>query len=176
MASIFNLHPSSVQSRIIKTMDEGNASRRSRSRSRSRSPRRNDDSNNNVRMSDRPSRSRSPRSPRSGGSRDDGPPPAEVQNPGNNIYIANLSYKTDERDIEALFATYGKVFKVELIRDPLTQESRGFGFVSMVDNRDADDAIQALAGQDIEGRPLRVEMAKRKVGHAKTPGQCTSVL
>ncbi|TDH65139.1 hypothetical protein CCR75_007158 [Bremia lactucae] len=105
----------------------------------------------------------------------------EVNNPGNNLYVANLSARTGQQELEELFSKFGRVEKCEVIVDPVTRESRsegygftfrGFGFVTYEDVRDAEDAVKELNNQDIQGRKIRVEHAKRKRGHEKTPGQC----
>ena len=58
--------------------------------------------------------------------------------------MANLSYSVNNSLLEEEFAKFGKVLKCNLIIDPVTQESRGFGFVTMEDSKDADEAIEAL--------------------------------
>ncbi len=77
-----------------------------------------------------------------------------------NIFVGNLSYNTDEEQLRQLFEQYGTVDSARVIMDRETHRSRGFGFVEMPDNGQAQAAIQALEGRDLEGRPLRVNEAR----------------
>ena len=76
------------------------------------------------------------------------------------IYVGNLSFNTEEPQLEQLFSTYGAVESVRLIRDHATGRSRGFGFVEMADDDAGRNACQALDQQDFEGRRLTVNEAK----------------
>ncbi|CCI41219.1 unnamed protein product [Albugo candida] len=95
----------------------------------------------------------------------------EITNPGNNLYVANLAHRVTETELNDLFAKFGRLEKCEVITDPISRESRGFAFVTFEDVRDANDAVQELNGKDIQGRRIRVEHARRKRGHTKTPGR-----
>jgi transformer-2 protein len=95
----------------------------------------------------------------------------EATNLGNNLYVANLPHRLTQTDLEELFAKFGRLDKCEVILDPVTRESRGFGFVTFEDVRDASDAVTELNGKEIQGRRIRVEHAKRQRGHEKTPGK-----
>ncbi|KAG7956531.1 hypothetical protein I3843_11G128900 [Carya illinoinensis] len=117
--------------------------RRSRSRSISRSRR---------------SRSRS---------RDSG----DVANPGNNLYVTGLSTRVTTSDVEKYFGGEGKVLECHLVTDPRTRESRGFGFITMETNEDAERCIKYLNRSVFEGRLITVEKAKRKRGRTPTPGR-----
>ena len=75
------------------------------------------------------------------------------------IYVGNLNFQCTEDDIRELFAQYGEVSSVALITDRDTGRSRGFGFVEMQDD-DASAAIDALNGQDHDGRTLTVNEAR----------------
>jgi len=77
------------------------------------------------------------------------------------IYVGNLPFTADEAAVRALFAQHGTVNSVSLINDRETGRPRGFGFVEMP-NADAARAIQALNGQDMGGRPLKVNEAQDK--------------
>ncbi len=77
-----------------------------------------------------------------------------------NIYVGNISYSTSEDDLESLFAQHGSVRSVKIIVDRMTDRSKGFGFVEMDDDAQADVAIQALNGQEFMGRSLRVSEAR----------------
>ena len=76
------------------------------------------------------------------------------------IYVGNLSYNTDEAQVEQLFAPLGAVDSVRLIRDQATGRSRGFAFVEMGDADQGRAACSALHEQEFEGRALTVNEAK----------------
>jgi RNA recognition motif-containing protein len=76
------------------------------------------------------------------------------------IYVGNLSYNTEESQLEQLFSTIGQVQSVRLIRDHETGRSRGFGFVEMVDDEQGRAACDTLNQQQFEGRRLTVNEAK----------------
>jgi len=76
------------------------------------------------------------------------------------IYVGNLSFNTDEQQLEQLFAPLGQVESVRLIRDQATGRSRGFGFVEMADAGQGQAACQALDQREFEGRRLTVNEAK----------------
>ncbi|OAJ40492.1 hypothetical protein, variant 2 [Batrachochytrium dendrobatidis JEL423] len=73
-------------------------------------------------------------------------------------------------DLEGIFSKYGKVLKCEVMFDPRTRESRGFGFVNFANVEDADDAL-TLNGADLLGRPLMVQKARRQRPRTPTPGE-----
>ena len=77
-----------------------------------------------------------------------------------NIYVGNLAFRTTEDDLRQLFAEYGEVSSVKIISDRETGRSRGFGFVEMGNSEDADKAIQALNGYEMDGRQLNVNEAR----------------
>jgi RNA recognition motif-containing protein len=79
-----------------------------------------------------------------------------------NIFVGNLSYGTTEDAVRALFEAYGTVDKVSIITDRDTGRAKGFGFVEMGSNSDADRAIAALNGKDVDGRALNVNEARPK--------------
>ncbi len=76
-----------------------------------------------------------------------------------NIYVGNLSWSATDEDLRSLFATYGNVLSAKVVEDRETGRSRGFGFVEM-DASDAVQAIEALNGQNFQGRDLRVNEAQ----------------
>ena len=76
------------------------------------------------------------------------------------LYVGNLSFNTEEQQIEQLFATLGEVSSVRLIRDRDTGRSRGFGFVEMATEDQGRAACEKLDQQDFEGRRLTVNEAK----------------
>jgi len=77
-----------------------------------------------------------------------------------NIYVGNLTFGTDNADLESLFAQYGQVNDAQVIKDRETGRSRGFGFVEMGSTDAAQKAISELNGADLDGRPLTVNLAK----------------
>jgi RNA recognition motif-containing protein len=77
------------------------------------------------------------------------------------IYVGNLPFNVTEPDVRALFEQHGAVESVKLINDRETGKPRGFGFVDMA-QADAQTAIQALNGQQLGGRPLRVNEAQER--------------
>jgi RNA recognition motif-containing protein len=82
------------------------------------------------------------------------------------IYVGNLSFRTDEHQIQDLFSPLGEVDSVKLVRDHQTGQSRGFGFVEMLDDEQARAACQALDQREFEGRRLTVNEAKPQVRSA----------
>jgi RNA recognition motif-containing protein len=79
---------------------------------------------------------------------------------GKRLYVGNLSYSVDSSELEQLFAQYGQVQSAEVISDRMTGRSKGFGFVEMSNDDEAQAAINALNGQDNNGRALTVNEAK----------------
>jgi len=77
-----------------------------------------------------------------------------------NIYVGNLSFDTSERDLEAAFATYGAVTSARIATDRDTNRPRGFGFVEMANQTEAEAAIAGLNGTDLQGRTLTVNEAR----------------
>ncbi len=78
------------------------------------------------------------------------------------LFVGGLSYRTDEDDLRKLFAEYGEVTDARIIKDRDTGDSRGFGFVTLADNKDAQRSIKALDGAEHDGRRLRVSVAARR--------------
>jgi RNA recognition motif-containing protein len=81
-----------------------------------------------------------------------------------NIYVGNLSYNATEDELKQAFEGYGRVDSARIIIDKYTDQSKGFGFVEMPDNSEAQAAIGGLDGKDMGGRPLRVNEARPKNG------------
>jgi RNA recognition motif-containing protein len=79
-----------------------------------------------------------------------------------NIFVGNLSYGATEEDIRALFEAHGTVERVSIVTDRDTGQPRGFGFVEMANGEEADRAIEALNGRDVNGRALNVNEARPK--------------
>ena len=79
---------------------------------------------------------------------------------GSKLYVGNLSYNTTGSDLEQLFGQHGTVQSAEVIADRETGRSKGFGFVQMGSDQEAQAAIAALNGQEHDGRQLTVNEAK----------------
>jgi RNA recognition motif-containing protein len=76
-----------------------------------------------------------------------------------NIYVGNLSFNVTEDNLTIMFAEFGKVESAKVITDRFTGRSKGFGFVEMPDNSEADQAIKTLNGKFIDGRNIKVNQA-----------------
>ncbi|PHR73369.1 MAG: RNA-binding protein [Arcobacter sp.] len=85
-----------------------------------------------------------------------------------NIYVGNLSYKMDSKDLEDVFAKFGAVKNSTIISDRETGRSKGFGFIEMETSVAGNEAIEALNGNECDGRTLRVNEAKPR---EESPGQ-----
>ena len=79
-----------------------------------------------------------------------------------NIFVGNLTYGASEESVRALFEAYGAVERVSIVTDRDTGQSRGFGFVEMTDDGEAEKAIAALNGREMNGRDLNVNEARPK--------------
>jgi cold-inducible RNA-binding protein len=79
-----------------------------------------------------------------------------------NIFVGNLDFGATESSIRSLFEPYGAVERVNLVTDRDTGRSRGFAFVEMTDTAEADRAISALNGANLDGRALNVNEARPK--------------
>ena len=77
-----------------------------------------------------------------------------------NIYVGNLNYNLEENQLEEVFTEFGSVSSVKIITDKRTGRSKGFGFIEMPDDVEAEAAIEALNGREVNGRQLRVNKAR----------------
>src|ERR1700744_3328350 len=77
-----------------------------------------------------------------------------------NIFVGNLSFRTTQEDLNAAFAQYGNVERVNIVTDRDSGQSRGFAFVDMTEKKDADTAISVLNGSDLNGRAMNVNEAR----------------
>ena len=77
-----------------------------------------------------------------------------------NIYVGNLSYDISEADLREAFEAFGEVDSAKIITDRDTGRSKGFGFVEMSEQGNGESAIDGLNGQELGGRPLRVNEAR----------------
>ena len=83
---------------------------------------------------------------------------------GKKLYVGNLTFGVTDAELEQLFAAHGTVQSAQVIMDRDTGRSKGFGFVEMGTDQEAQAAAQALNGQDFNGRPLTVNEARPKEG------------
>src|SRR3979411_385716 len=81
---------------------------------------------------------------------------------GKKLYVGNLSYEVSDSDLSKLFEAHGTVESAQVIMDRDTNRSKGFGFVEMKTDQEAQAAIAALNGQDSRGRALTVNEARPK--------------
>ncbi|KAF2095612.1 RNA-binding domain-containing protein, partial [Rhizodiscina lignyota] len=140
-------------------------------RERSRSPR--EERNGDAEMR---ARSASPNGRDTGVDR---APPAEDRgqedggsiNPGSNLFVTGIHPRLTEEAVTRLFEKYGNVEKCQIMRDPHSGDSRGFGFVKMVTPEEADAAKDGLQGVVHEGRTLSIEKARRARPRTPTPGK-----
>lgn len=79
---------------------------------------------------------------------------------GRRLYVGNLPYSASEQSLETAFSPHGRVESVKLITDRDTGQSKGFGFIEMSSDAEANAAISAMNGKDLDGRPITVNEAK----------------
>ena len=77
-----------------------------------------------------------------------------------NMYIGNLAFNVTEDDLKVLFSEYGEVASVNIITDRFSNQSKGFGFIDMPSNAEADKAIKALNGIELKGQKIKVNQAE----------------
>ena len=78
------------------------------------------------------------------------------------LYVGNISFQTKDEDLQKLFEPFGTVVSVKVITDRDTGRSRGFAFVEMETEEQAEEAIAGLNGKEAQGRTLRINIAKEK--------------
>jgi len=86
-----------------------------------------------------------------------------------NIYVSNLSFAVQDEDLREFFTEYGEVSSAKIITDKLTNRSRGFGFVEMPDDAAAEKAIKELDGGMVDGRAIKVTVARPKEERSQKP-------
>jgi RNA recognition motif-containing protein len=89
---------------------------------------------------------------------------------GNRLYVGNLNYDTTATQLEELFKPHGTVQSAQVISDRDTGRSKGFGFVEMGSDAEAQTAIAALNGKDVDGRALTVNEAKPREDRPRSGG------
>ena|SRR5438045_3148563 len=87
------------------------------------------------------------------------------------LYVGNLSFETTENDLQDLFEQHGQVAEVALVTDRMTGRSRGFAFVTMNDKAEAEAAITATNGKELNGRTLSVSEARPRQERPRTYGE-----
>ena len=87
------------------------------------------------------------------------------------IYCGNLAYATTDDGLKAAFAAYGEVTSARVVTDRMTGRSKGFGFVEMPNAEQAEAAIAALNGSELDGRPIRVNESQPKPREERRGGR-----
>ncbi len=77
-----------------------------------------------------------------------------------NIHVGNLSYNVTEDDLRTLFSSFGEVAVVNIIKERFSGQSKGFGFVEMLNNSEADKAMKALNGSKLQDQTIRLSQAR----------------
>jgi RNA recognition motif-containing protein len=85
-----------------------------------------------------------------------------------NIYVGNLSYNVTEDELQTLFGEHGKVTSVNLIKDKYSGDSKGFGFIEMEKQSEAENAIKQLNGHSMGGRSITVNAARPRNDRAQS--------
>jgi RNA recognition motif-containing protein len=88
-----------------------------------------------------------------------------------NIYVGNLSYQVTAEELTELFAEYGEVSTVNVIKDKFTDQSKGFAFVEMARQADAEEAIKVLNGSTLKSRNIKVNQARPQTDRPKRKPQ-----
>lgn len=78
------------------------------------------------------------------------------------IHVSNLAHSVQEKDLNKLFAGYGRIISIKVITDKFTNKSKGFGFVEMADQKAAEKAIKELNGKLMDGLQIRLSNSKSK--------------
>jgi RNA recognition motif-containing protein len=87
------------------------------------------------------------------------------------IYVGNLSYRASEDDVRQLFEKFGEIESVKIIMDNMTGRPKGFGFVEMSSNEDADKAVAELNGSEFMERTLNVSEARPQTARGRDAGR-----
>ena len=86
-----------------------------------------------------------------------------------NIYVGNLSFQLSENDLNSAFEEYGQVDSTKIITDRETGRSKGFGFIEMPNQEEAEKAIEGLNGKELEGRAVKVNESKPREDRPRRP-------
>ena len=76
------------------------------------------------------------------------------------IYVGNIAFNATEQDLRDLFSEYGEIESLKIMKDNFTEQSKGFGFIELVNEEDAKKAIATLNGKDFKGKSLTVAEAR----------------
>ncbi len=87
-----------------------------------------------------------------------------------NIYVGNLSYEITDDEVRDIFSPHGEVSSVSIIKDKYSGQSKGFGFVEMPNQAEAEEAIKTLNESDLKGRNIKVNQARPKEERPKRRG------
>jgi RNA recognition motif-containing protein len=87
-----------------------------------------------------------------------------------NIYVGNLSYSVTEDDLRQAFESFGQVASVSIIKDKFSNQSKGFGFVEMPSQEEAQAAISGMNGKEIKGRAMNVNEARPRTDDRRGGG------
>ena len=88
-----------------------------------------------------------------------------------NIYVGNLSYDVSEENLRQAFEAFGKVSSATIVKDKYSGQPRGFGFVEMLDQTEAQAAIQNLNGKELLGQQMNVNEARPRTDRGRSGGQ-----
>ncbi len=83
------------------------------------------------------------------------------------VYAGNLSFITTEETLQKVFSIFGKIESVSIIKDKISGNSKGFGFVTFEEENAAAQAVHTLSGKEVDGRKIRVSFAEEKSGAKK---------
>ena len=92
------------------------------------------------------------------------------ENKGNVLYVSNIPRKISENYLKEKFSKYGKIEELKIIKEPGSEENRGFGFITFEDPKCAEEARTNLDKTKIDDYEIKVELSKRSIGHHPTPG------
>ncbi len=87
-----------------------------------------------------------------------------------NIYVGNLSYDVTDETLQGTFESFGEVTSARVIKDKYTGQSRGFGFVEMTTQSQAETAIKSLNGKELQGKQITVSEARPRPNDGRTSG------
>lgn len=88
-----------------------------------------------------------------------------------NIYVGQLPYSVNEDELREMFSEYGEIASINLIKDRFSGQSKGFGFVDMPNNSEADKAIKALNKSMLNGREIKVNQAEQRTKRSSSRRQ-----
>ena len=88
-----------------------------------------------------------------------------------NIYVGNLSYNATEETVRQAFESFGQVISVRIIKDKHTGQSKGFGFVEMLEQSQGQAAIKSLNGKELLGKQISVNEARPRADQGRTGGR-----